>query len=1001
MQREQKVRKSVMGIGLVMLLGVLLVSQVAWAQEATSGIAGLVIDTSSAVLPGVTVEASSPVLIEGVRVVFTDGEGRYNIVNLRPGTYTVTFSLPGFSTTIREGVELPSGFTATIDANMRVGGIEETVTVTGASPLVDVQNTRQQSVVTNELLDILPTSGKAVYNLVALTPGLVANADVGGSRGVYGSGGVQGSTFRGKSDTNKLTFDGMRTHNLQCKGGCVGYIPNPAVIEEITLETGGVSAESLAAGLAVNLIPKQGGNSFSGETSGVFSNENMQSSNLDDELRGRGLSTEQKIVKIFDGTFTLGGPIKQDKLWFFTAQRVWGNRNQVPGVFYNLTQGTPFYTPDLSRPYIRSETAQAHAVRLTLQATDKQKWNFFADIQKNRTRGASAQFRSPEAVSSRWDFWPQGLYQVSWTSPRTNRLLIEAAVSVMISHYPYVREKNMTENDVAIRERSNGFWWNSVASIGGGGGNMGQNHNSDRIAHRFSVSYVTGSHNFKVGTTMDQGFRQTDTEVNRDRWWEFRNGVPEAVFLAATPYDVKLRVKADLGVYAQDQWNVNNSLTLNYGLRFDYINAFVPAETLAAGAFVPERVFPRVNGVPNWTDVSPRLGIVYDLFGDSRTAFKAALGRYVGSAGAETALENAPVNTTFSSTSRSWNDANGNFVEDCDLTNFAANGECGAIANSLFGQLDPNANAWDPHLLEGFAKRDYNWDFSLELDHQFGDGIAVTAGYYRSWFGNFQVTQNTAVDTEGYDPYSIIAPIDPRLPGGGGYEVSGLYDVRPDNFGQVVNLRQLSSNFGEHTRVNDFFGVSIDTRLDSGVLFGGGVDFGRSVQDSCFVVNSPQDLLTAFDWPRGNSRGACRTVEPIEGNIQLKMHGSVPLPGDFAVSAVYQNVAGPVIEARYRAGNDLIEPSLGRPLSGGSRSALVPLIEPGTMYEERRAQLDMRLSKIFELPSEMRLRASFDLYNALNDNSVLGIVTTYGGSWLRPSSILPARLIQLSGRLSF
>ena len=989
MQREQKVRKSVMGIGLATLLGVLLVSQVAWAQEATSGIAGLVTDTSSAVLPGVTVEASSPVLIEGVRVVFTDGEGRYNIINLRPGTYTVTFTLPGFSTTIREGVELPSGFTATIDTNMQVGGIEETVTVTGASPLVDVQNTRQQSVVTNELLDVLPTSGKAVYNLVALTPGLVAAADVGGSRGVYGSGGVQGSTFRGKSDTNKLTFDGMRTHNLQCKGGCVGYIPNPAVIEEITLETGGVSAESLAAGLAVNLIPKQGGNVFSGETSGVFSNENMQSSNLDDELRGRGLSTEQKIVKIFDGVFTLGGPIKQDKLWFFTAQRVWGNRNQVPGVFFNQTQGTPFYTPDLSRPYIRSETAQAHAVRLTWQATDKQKWNFFADIQKNRTRGASAQFRSPEAVSSRWDFWPQGLYQVSWTSPRTNRLLVEAAASVMISHYPYVREENMTENDVAIRERSNGFWWNAVASIGGGGGNMGQNHNSDRIAHRFAVSYVTGSHNFKVGTTMDQGFRQTDTEVNRDRWWEFRNGVPEAVFLAATPYDVKLRVKADLGVYAQDQWTVNDNMTLNYGLRFDYINAFVPAETLAAGAFVPERVFPRVNSVPNWTDVSPRLGMVYDLSGDGRTAVKVALGRYVGSAGAETALGNAPVNTTFSSTSRSWNDANGNFVEDCDLTNFAANGECGAIANNLFGQLDPNANAWDPDLLQGFAKRDYNWDFSVEVDQQLGDVVALTAGYYRSWFGNFQVTQNTAVDPTGYDPYSIIAPIDPRLPGGGGNEVSGVFDVRPDNFGQVVNLRQLSSNFGEQKQINDFFGASINTRFTSGVLFGGGVDFGRSVEDSCFVVNSPQDLLH------------CRTVEPLEGNAQFKAHGSLPLPGDFVVSAVFQNVAGPVIEANFRAGQDLIEPSLGRSLSGGSRSALVPLILPGTMYEERRSQLDLRLSRLFELASGMSLRTSFDLYNALNDNSVLGITTTYGGNWLRPSSILPARLIQLSGRLSF
>ena len=988
-RQERIVRKSVLCIGLVTLLGVLLVSHVGWAQE-TAGIAGVVRDTSSGVLPGVTVEASSPVLIEGVRVVTTDGEGRFNIVNLRPGTYLVTFTLPGFNTVIREGIELSSGFTATVvDVELPVGELAETITVTGASPLVDVQNTRQQSVVTSEMLDELPTSGKNVYNLVALTPGLVGVADVGGSRGVYGSGGVQGSSFRGKTDTNKLTFDSMRTHNMQCKGGCIGYIPIPALIEEMTLETGGVSAESPAAGLALNLIPKQGANSFSGEVSGLFSNDSMQSSNLNDALRSRGLSTEQKIVKIFDTTFTLGGPIRQDKLWFFTGHRVWGNRNQVPGVFFNKTQGTPFYTPDLERPWRRRETAQAHSIRFTLQANDRQKWNFFADIQKNRTRGAGAQFRSPEAVSSRWDFWPQGLFQVSWTSPRTNRLLIEAGVSAMISHYPYVREENMTPNDVAIRERSNNFWWNAVASIGGGGGNMGRQHKSDRTAQRFSVSYVTGTHNVKVGMNLEQGFRQTDTEVNRDRWWEFRNGVPEAVFLAATPYDVRLRMKADLAIFAQDQWNVSDHVTLNYGLRFDYINAFVPAEKLAAGPFVPARDFPRVDNVPNWYDVSPRLGAVYDLFADGRSALKVALGKYVGSAGTETALANSPVNATLSSVRRSWNDANGNFVEDCDLTNFEANGECGAIANSLFGQLNPNANAWDPNLLTGFGKRDYIWDFSMELNQQLGDGTAMTAGYYRSWAGNFQVTQNTAVDPTGYDPYSITAPIDPRLPGGGGYLVTGLFNVNPDNFGQDVGLRQLASNFGERTRVNDFLGVSFRTSLRSGILFGGGVDTGRTVNDSCFVVNSPQDLLN------------CRTVHSFGGNTQIKIHGSVPLPGDVVVSAVFQDVAGPVIEANFRAGANLIVSSLGRPLAGGSQSALVPLILPGTQFEERRTQLDLRLSKIVTLASGMRLRANFDLYNALNDNSVLQITTTYGGNWLRPSSIMPGRLIQFSGRLEF
>src|SRR3989441_11471887 len=201
--------------GLALSLGalcVLLFSAATSAQE-NSGIAGLVRDTSGGVLPGVTVEAASPVLIEKVRTVTTDSEGRYNIVDLRPGTYTVTFGLSGFNTIRREGVQLTAGFTATVNADLPVGALEETVTVTGASPLVDVQNVRQQTVVSNELLSALPTSSRALATLVTGIPGLVGAADVGGASGIYTSMANYRNTFHGKGGA-KFMNDGMNARKM-------------------------------------------------------------------------------------------------------------------------------------------------------------------------------------------------------------------------------------------------------------------------------------------------------------------------------------------------------------------------------------------------------------------------------------------------------------------------------------------------------------------------------------------------------------------------------------------------------------------------------------------------------------------------------------------------------------------------------------------------------------------------------------------------------------------
>ena len=387
---------------LVVALGCLLVFSVpVWAQQA-SGIAGLVKDTSGAVLPGVTVEAASPVLIEKVRSVVTDGEGRYNIVDLRPGTYAVTFTLPGFRTLRRDEIELSVGFTASVNADMQVGALEETITVSGAAPLVDTQNARQQNVVGKDMLEALPTSQMSMGTLANLTPGMNGNPDVGGSAGTY-SQQAQVQGFHGKTNSNRINYDGMRVSNM-CGVSSISYIINGAMVEEMVVETGGFTAESNSSSVLMNAVPKEGGNTFRGGIFGTYSNSALQSENLNDDLRARGITQGFETTLMYHFDATVGGPVKKDKLWFFTAQRWTGNRNKTD-VYWNKTQGTPVYTPDLSRPGTQQEDLRSNAVRLTWQVSQKNKINAFVDVQQNdmpRHRRSTG-FVAPEALPG-WSF---------------------------------------------------------------------------------------------------------------------------------------------------------------------------------------------------------------------------------------------------------------------------------------------------------------------------------------------------------------------------------------------------------------------------------------------------------------------------------------------------------------------------------------------------------------------------------------------------------------------
>ena len=1022
------------GVVVVFLSGVL------WAAAAsaqqTSGIAGVVKDSSGGVLPGVTVEAASPALIEKVRTATSDGEGRYNIVDLQPGTYTIAFTLTGFSTFKRDGVTLTSGFTATVDAQMSVGALEESVTVSGASPLVDTQNVRKQLVATSDLLSALPTSSKQIYTLVTLTPGYTGVTDVGGQY-LFEAG-----AYHGKRGT-KVSFNGMGVEN---SSGNSSYQINAATVDEMVLQTSGISAEVNADGPVMNVVPKQGGNTFQTILSGLYSNHSMESDNLTGDLRARGLNAANKRVKIFDEAASLGGPIKKDTLWFFGAYRTWGMAKQYAGVFWNQTQDQALtppgatlrvvpWTPWVDRPTDvysgRWESYDSQSGRLTWQAAAKHKIDFFIDHQIGCNCGSTSAVGSQEAGggTGQYKFEPNRFVQLTYNSPLTSRLLLEAAYGASISQWNQLWQPGVQPNVASVTDVGLGITYGASAAY------RGRPDFTNRQTQRFSATYVTGAHTFKTGIQTEQLATDQFIFANANMSYTFRGGVPISLTQRTTPY-LELDRGHDLGIYAQDQWKLKR-LTLTLGLRFDRFVGFDPAQNLPgspdsnfdrsyagvqtaptfANQWIGPHSFGQVDDIPNWKDLNPRLGGSYDLFGDGRTALKVSLGRYVAKTNVDVSQLLNPINTSVNAAARAWTDLNGNFVPDCDLGNFAQNGECGALNNQFFGKTNPNAISWADAVRRGWGVRDSNWDFSTEIQHELRRGLSLsggwdhnTAGYFRNTDSKNRVTDNVLVTSADFDPYCVTAPSDPRLPGSGGYQVCGMSDVKPAKFGQVQQVVQPTSTFGKNTRYNDFITLGLDARLGHGTRLGGGFDTGRSVNDTCFAVDAPGYYgFTTFGaltfGPQIsttiNGKSVCRIVTPFKGQTQVKLNGSLPLLAGFVVSGVYQDISGPPIEATWAALNSAIAPSLGRNLAGNATFANVPLIAPQTLFEGRIRRLDMRVTKIFQVTKRVKFQANLDAYNTLNSSAVQTIQTTFGPNWLSPTTILDPRILQLSGQLSF
>src|SRR5688572_2266576 len=510
-------------VALIAVAWLTLLPAVSYAQ---ASITGVVRDTSGAVLPGVTVEAASPALIEKVRTVVTDDSGQYRVENLRPGLYTVTLTLPGFSTVRRDGIELTGTFTASINAEMRLGALEETITVTGESPIVDVQNTSRQYVLSKEIVDAIP-SGRNVTSLAGMLPGVSLGVQDPGGLGGEGSGTSGSVTAHGNSVVRTLV-NGVSVASGSGSGNTGAS--NVGAYQEMDVDIGG-SAEQKEGGVRMNMIPKEGGNNFSGMMYFGYANKGMEGNNFTRELEERGLASPNTLKQYRDLNPSFGGPIKRDSIWFHATIRHLHIGSYAP-IFFNKNAGNPnawTYEADTSRePAFNDSLFRGGNARITWQANQKHKFAISYDYQNqcNCPRSLTAQIAPEANVVNHAMLEPKDSWFLDWTAPLTNRLLVEGRAYRQREH-AYRPYDNMyfTNNPGGVK--LNGVVEQSTGLSYRGGVIDSRDTWLYTAVYRATASYITGAHAFKGGVNLgynglDQLIFSTDSPMS----FRFNNGVP-------------------------------------------------------------------------------------------------------------------------------------------------------------------------------------------------------------------------------------------------------------------------------------------------------------------------------------------------------------------------------------------------------------------------------------------------------------------------------------------
>ncbi len=1014
--------------------------------RAQSAFAGVVKDTTGAVLPGVTVEAASPALIEKVRSVTTDANGVYRIENLRPGIYTLTFTLPGFSNVKKDGIELSSNFTATINADLKVGAMEETVTVSGESPIVDVQSNTKSQVLSREVLDAVP-SAHTIQSVGQLVVGVSLTApDVGGSQAmqqtyftVHGLGAAQTSVM----------IDGMIVNGLQGDGAIQSYL-NEGANQEMVYQTAGGTVDSPTGGVKINLVPKEGGNRFNGSLFEGYESSRLQSNNLSSELASKGVKTVDKIGTYSDTDLTQGGPVKKDKLWFFGSLRLFTVNKPISNTL--VSDGTPAGIAAcqaalagrggaLCPQGVDPQHQYSYLGRVTWQMTPRNKLSAYYDrVLKNR--GAAMAPGDDQTTSS--VVWNSPLYttnSVKWTSTVSSKLLIEGGYSGNIERYNNMYQPGIAKPDGSAEWLANARHVDSGAGLTWKASGTENGVYPDRYNAQASATYVTGTHSVKVGFQDSWGPFNRNAHANADLYQNYTQvaGVetPQTVTVFATPARWRERLNANFGVYAQDTWNLNR-LTLTYGVRWEYVNEQVDGQPAQQGRFANIPAFGDIK-MPIWKDFSPRTGVVYDLTGNGKTALKFGFNRYMAAATTTLASLYDPADGTGITATLPWTDKNGDDIaQGLRGCAFATDPTCEInFANlpSNFGTVSlasPDPGLTRPYVLQ------YNTGVTREMLR----GVSVSFDWFHTVSKNFMERNNInrpgtlnadgTVTNASYRPVTVFSPID-------GTPVT-VFDISSAAVGTLA-AKNIDTNDPALRQVYNAFEFGVNARLPRGARLSGGFGTDRTVANTCSAAASNPNFLIAI----GGVNYCDQRNSDIPWRTGIKVVGMYPLPWyGVVVSGAYQGLPGYILgtsaltaggagapnftnisglagaltvtsTTRYTScpGNSASQGCVvGALIAQGALSSLtVPLAPPNTVLTPRLNQLDLSVGKRIAI-GHFRFEPKLDIFNALNSSDYFTArSTTYtltavgatptavngsSGSYLLPGSIIQGRLLRIA-----
>lgn len=958
-------------------------------------VGGQVTDDTGAVLPGVTVEAASPALIRGVRTTVTDGSGRYEVPALQPGVYKVTFKLSGFRLFVRDNVRVAADTTTAINAKLEVGQLEETVTVTGASPVVDVTQSTRHEVLDRKVLDELPTS-RTTHSAGQIIPGLkMTGAMVGGQ----GNTAIQQYLVtRGKGiSQNNAYVDGM---NTGFGGGSQAY-DNYGMAQEINVETNAISAEVEGGGVRINMIPREGGNKFNGDLSFNGLNGAWQADNLTPALRSGGpTSTGSRTpIRTPDGTEytydlnpSFGGPIMRDKLWFYASGRLNRGKLAPAGATYFETNPATGRLGPGTRQGFNETSIDNVSFRVTWQVNQKHKiatyrdqfWRYQSALSGNATQDWAT-------VPTIYPRNTQYIFPTKWTMTATNRLLFEGGFQY------YLQDQTVQQPQPGVEKTPGTSEWYANASrfdsatglTTAGPASAKFRQHSPRYYYTGAMSFVTGSHSFKAGIQSYTTVNKIDQlNINAALQQRYVNGVPNAVAVYAIPGE-SWSQNYDTAVFAQERWTIHR-LTLNLGMRVEHLTGAAHDASAPAGRFVPAR---SVKGFDlyNYTNVVPRLSVAYDLFSNGKTAVKASAGQFMQS----TPTTGGGRTIFTGSEQRNWFDCDlvpG--TSRCSTLRLATNSDGVAQDNEIPASTNPNFGYSDSLPSPNKLKREYSWDYSVSVQQELRTGMAVTAAWYHSHEGNLAVAVPAGITVNDYTRFQIPNPLNPS-------DAITVFNLKP-SIPTGTTMSRMSDNYRNYNGVE----LSMVARLPSGGTIIGGWFADRKVLNLCDTDN-PNNFRFCDTSGKTLQEYGKVPGQPWYHEFKASISHRLPwhfqgaltfnsAPGSGAGGGAFGDINQRWLQVAYTVPANLFPGGRTVPVS-------VNLLYPGQRRLERWNLLDMKVSRAFEA-GHIHFNPQVEVYNLMNSNALTALTLSYSDA-LRlvesPTATLPGRMMKLGVLLKF